>query len=446
MSYSIVAVGGTGQMVLHYLLQLYLLGEIDHPFDAVLIDTDSANGSVVTMEHFLGLLQYGAQPQDALGERIPSVKFAKVDPGAFDNAAHKLTGTAGDLGKGNLHPCQAYFSNEMLGQNLMQGLFARPALSSLISRESISDELLRPEANSTVVIVGSVIGGTGGGLISPIADTIWNLKVLGNVDPLKLRAVLFGEFFKPDQQNIDGGFDRMKSNQTLVLRSIEEALSNVHSYCVVGGPGVYDSLARDPAGEKAGRNISWPGTEQHPFWLGAMSVEYLLTDTVTDRRAAFSDRQTDFKTPPVNLDRAHASLRQKVQLVDELVSKKALGRICNDFLATMVWGADLTSLITHYWELAAQKAGGKARVTNFPSLVETELWAIWNGSGAQQPGLREVFPALDGLRHVRPGDVARVSWPRASSSQRSPQLFTSAEVVARKLAATIIFWTLRRGR
>ena len=53
----VLAIGGTGQLVAHYYLQLYLLGVISAPADLVVIDTDDIIPGIHRIKTFLELLR-----------------------------------------------------------------------------------------------------------------------------------------------------------------------------------------------------------------------------------------------------------------------------------------------------------------------------------------------------------------------------------------------------
>src|SRR5207244_1404030 len=110
-----------------------------------------------------------------------------------------------------------------------------------------------------VVIVGSVTGGTGGGLTAPILDAIRLFAKRENTENVKIRAVFFGEYFTPKAGLIQDDVIRFQSNQTMVLRSIgeAEASEDIHSYNIVGGPGFKGGFERKPEKEKEGKNLPW---------------------------------------------------------------------------------------------------------------------------------------------------------------------------------------------
>lgn len=439
--YKIICVGGTGQMVLHYYLQLYLLGVIQHPFEAVVVDTDDIISSINTAKKLFDDLQYGPGTGQALGAQVPVIQSIKIGTQMAANPIEVLTGRK----DADPHPVQAFFNRETLEQPLKHGLFARPALSSVITQDPLRSTALRPHANSTLVIVGSILGGTGGGLAAPIIDTILTRIKREGVARVQMRAVLFSEYFTPDDKIIGGSLVRFKSNQALVMRSIREALEDVHSFHVVGGPGSSTALKRTPQDEKKGEHLAWPEDEASPFWQGAKALEHLLTETTKDRQVEFEEREVDDQFPShILLPRAQLRLKQGLHIAENFVGKEVVLRMAADPWVRFIWGDGLANLIAHYWSIDVARQGSKGRVRNFPHQLQRALEAVWRGEG-EEPGLRTLFPRLTEDYKVSPGNIRRIPWPDVREERRDEKLFDGTGKAARKCAATLLFWALRKG-
>jgi hypothetical protein len=443
-NYKIVSVGGTGQMVMHYFLQLHMLGIIKHDFDLVVVDSDEILPSIKVARRFLGDLQYGPQKNEAIGKtRIPTVEAIQVTPTRGDTAQQVLTGDKSWKGQ-QPHPAHAFFNEKTLGQNLKQGLFARPALSSVLSQKIFAEEALKPRPDSTVVIVGAVTGGTGGGLTAPMLDAIRLHAKRESTPNVKIRAVLFGEYFRPKAGHLEDDVGRFQSNQTMVLRSIHEAEASedLHSYHIIGGPGFNGDFERQPQKEQEGKNLPWPKDESNPFWQGVQAVEYLLKDTTTEKQIDFSRREITRISADFTLKGAQLRLRKALQMVSLLRKKRAVVRMCRDPWARWIWGEGLIDIASHYWSIAASKEGGKESVSNFPSICQRALESIWRGENAAI-GLQDIFPPLLQRQRMRPGKMAGIRWPIISESTLARELFDDSEQIARRAAATILYWTLR---
>lgn len=442
--YKIVCVGGTGQMVLHYYLQLYLLGEIKHPFEAVVVDTDEIISSITTIQNFFSDLQYGSDAREALGAEVPIIKTIRITPQEADSVSHALTGRR-DTVPPEFHPARAFFHKDTLTQDLKQGLFARPALSSVISHDVLHNVDLRPHADSTVVVVGSVLGGTSGGLAAPIMYAIHRRILNEDIEKVQVRVVLFGEYFTPDAGVIEGEVVRFKSNQTFVTRAIKEALEDIHSFHIVGGPGESGAFKRKQAEEKAGEFMPWPNDAENPFWRGTQALEHLLTDTTKDKAIDFQGREVEAIEDRIKLPAAQLSLEQRLSLVDKFIRKKCVTRIANDPFARFIWGSGLINVIAHFWSIAAKAEGGRNRLANFPADIQHSLEAIWYGSESEA-GLQKVFPNLTNLVSVSPKNIRRITWHEIYESRRHEKLFKGSGAAARKAAATILFSILREGK
>jgi len=448
MSQKIVCLGGTGQMVLHYYLQLYLLGLIGHRFDAVVIDTDEIIDSIRRVQRLFIDLQYGNAPNQALGIEIPTIETFRITSlQGGGSALQRLTDSA-DASITQSHPVRAFFDRETLAQDLKEGLFARPALSSVVSLQDLSGSALSAPDKATVVVVGSMIGGTGGGLIAPVIDEIlWQAR---KADAhLSLRAVLFGRYFTPDPGRIGGDENRFLSNELLVLRSIREALSEegIERFYFVRPSGETD--ARNPDQEKKGVHLPWPDPgdargERNPVWEGAQALEYLLTDTTTQRFDKFEAREVREFDPPVPVSAALQQLKKSVQVAGRLVDKSVAKRMVHEPWLTAVWGSALPDLYAHFWGIAAREAGEQERAGRFPSELQGMLRTIWQGRKGE-PGLRQLFPDLPRSHKVRPRAFSKIPWPRSQDAVRNKDLFNLLETTARRAAATLLFWSLREA-
>ncbi len=442
----IVAVGGTGQLVLHYYLQLYLLGVITRPFEAVVVDTDDIIRSLTAWDYFLHELQYGMESNEALGASVPVIRELKVSPQKQDTVADALSGKKSYALSNSppFHPMQALFNRDTLNQNLSKGLYARPALSSVISREKLQNKSLRPMSNSALIIVGSVLGGTGGGLMAPIIAQIQSIAKFQDIKSVNLRAVIFGEYFDPDEKESKIERRRVKSNQALVLRAIREALENAHSFHVVGGPDA-KLIKREADREKKGEHLSWPQEIDAPIWRGVQALEYLMNETIRPRQDDFEDREVEEFKDPIKITVAQTLLKQRLQTVESLIKRRVIVRMIRDPWASVIWGTGLTRLLVHFWSIASQREGGKERVTDFPIRVQRALETLWRGT-EDHLGLGKIFPQLTESHPVRPYNLNKIRWPEVSAEfQRNESLFGGLDEIARRAAANILFRVLREG-
>lgn len=444
MTYKIVSVGGTGQMVLHYYLQLYLLGVVKEEFDAVIIDSDDILPSIQAVRNFFAELQYGGQTNESLGRaRIPTINTLRVRPTGGDTALEVLTGRK-DWKRTDTHPVYAFFNDDSLRQELKQGLFARPALSSVLTQDIFQSESLRPNTNSTVIIVGAVTGGTGGGLTAPMLDAVRSFIERERIENVKTRAVLFGEYFRPQEGLIKDAVTRFQSNQTMVLRSFHEAeaAEGLHSYFIVGGPGTSSDFERKTESEKEGKNIPWPNDEKNPFWHGVLALEHLLRDTATEKVTKFEGRETQSLSTYFSLRGAELRLRKALSMVKMLNKKKAMLRLCNDPWARWIWGEGPVEIASHYWSIAASREGGKEAVNDFPRELQRAFETLWRGED-KKLGLQDVFPDVTRSDRMRPGKMSSIRWPQVSEGKWARELFDDKKRVAKRAAATLLYWTLR---
>lgn len=431
MTNKIICLGGTGQMLLHYYLQLYMIGMVETPFEAVVIDTDDILPSLRATAEFLDLLG----PEN--GE-VPSIKTIKLDTTGAASAFELLTGINTDQAPA-LVPAHAFFDSETLAMDLTNGLFARPALSSVVSLDEIEERVVVPDDGATVVVAGSVIGGTGGGLIEPVIDLLRRYLDVNKVSA-KIRAVLFGEYFEPDSGRID--LRRLQSNQVLVLKTAREALRELHSFSIIGGPGE----PRIPVlPDKNGQNIVWPDSESHPFWAGVTGLHYLLTDQIMPLNRDFRQREVTTFPATLELKRCRRRLSDSVHVVDALINREVVKLMTSEPWLSHVWGESMTQVVAHFWRIAAKVAGEWERASDFPSTLQHALEVLWRGE-AQRRGLSSVFPSVNARHTVRPQSFRRVQWPVLDrSAPWDRRMYDGGITAAARGAATLTFSAMRKG-
>lgn len=434
----VIAIGGTGQLVAYYYLQLYLLGVIDQPVDVVVIDTDEITHGINTIKTFLGLLRTSeGQNNTAGGLPLPTITTFKIN--APDGSAfEKLSGMK------NLppeHPARAFFDRESGQQSLAKGLYARPALSSVVSRDELPDVLFAPAKDAATVAVGSIIGGTGGGLLAPVLDRVKTLTYRLNLEG-RVRAVLFGQYFAPDEeQGIEAV--RLQSNELLVMRTTQEALDKLDLYRIVGGP--EGPRVRRLTQREKERHTPWPEQEEHPVWEGVKALHFLLTDTVMPFRDRFEDREVTGFQSPFSITDARQKLTRAVSMIRTLVAKDVVERIAREPFLNFFWKRDLPDILVHYWRIASKTAGGWERVERFPEDVQSHIAALWTGQG-EQWGIGDVFPPLTSTHPVWPLHFRRVGWPQIKAGTTwDAKQFLSAEETARRAAAVLLFFLLRKA-
>lgn len=433
----VIAIGGTGQLVAYSYLQLYLLGVISTDVDIVVIDTDNIIPGLTRIKTFLELLRTSETQNNTIGGlSLPTVMTHKIEA-PEGSAFEKLSGKKNLPGE---HPARAFFDRESGQQPLAKGLYARPALSTVVSREQISDALLIPAKDSMTVAVGSIIGGTSGGLLAPILDRVKSQTFRLNVES-RVRAVLFGQYFAPDEQRIESV--RLQSNELLVMRTAQEALDRLDLYCIVGGPeGPRVKRLTDREKEKA---MPWPDQEEHPVWDGVKALHFLLTDTVMPFRDRFEDREVTSFQPAFTVADARQKLTRAGSMIRTIVRERLVERISGEPYVSFFWGRDLPAILLHYWRIAKTVAGGWDRVEDFPKHVQSHLSALWSGQGKDW-GMGDVFPPLASTYKVRPRHVSHVKWPQVGSNTTwDARQFVTADETARRAAAVLLFWMLREA-
>lgn len=445
MSKLIVSIGGTGQMVLHYFYQLYLLGLLDlDNFYSLVIDTDRINGGIQRIKKFMEDLQFGQTENQAYGKQVPLIDTLKIDIAEKDDVLNILTNRAEIDESRPLFPAQAYFSDNSLRQKVGSGLYYRPCLSTLIAGDWLRDRNLPIENRSIVVIVASIIGGTGSGLIGPVVDELNRIAAAKNWS-LRFRLVLFGNYFSTDEVEIGS---RFQSNQVFVLKSLEEIMKgNVQLFHIVGGLNVNANMKRNPDHEKKGSYIPWP-QEGEPFWQGVRALIHFLSAELRDMPNEFAEKEiTEIPSETLNWEAANLRRSRITQFVTTMVKKKLFQRMGRENYFNHIWGDNPKQMLSQFWTIYKMTERGPKALNAFTGSAQARLQALWQGEGDVM-GFREIFPQLSGNDEkltFRPGDIATHQWP-IEPGQHDKRLFQEKDITASKLAANWLYWAMRGGR
>jgi hypothetical protein len=426
----IFAVGGTGQIVLHYYFQLYLTGVVGEPFDAVVVDTDEILPSLDRTGRFLRDLQYHDAPGNALFGTIPTLSFVKIQPPG-ESAGAVLTGMRTPARS----PVRAFYDRESLEMKVDFGLFGRPALSATLSVSALEDQALAP--GDRAVVVGSIIGGTGGGLIAPVLSRLRDVARQTHATE-HLRAVLLGEWFKPTAGVLRGDERRFQSNEAAVRTTIGAAISDLYSYVLLDR-GDYLEV-REKADEK-GRNLTWP-TPGEPLWDAVLGLHHQLTDTTTQVYTSFAEKRVRKQAFSSKLGEATRCRDDALDLTNAAVKRNVVALVGSEPVPSRIWGAGLTGLLVHFWRIARAVEGSES-ASSFASTVNRQVKELWNGT-AESWGMRHVFPST-----TRPSKVKPYRYRQAPLAQPtkawSRTRFPDHDTIGARAAATVLFSLLRAG-
>lgn len=438
----IIAVGGTGQVVLRYYVMLHLGGVIKEPFHAVIVDTDTLNRGLEIAKDFFQWLRVGAEAHNGLGGDIPTLEFVRVETEGSNRVSQALTGQlCADLPRDD--PIRALFDLKALSQDIGRGLFGIPALSSVLTGNWLKEENLHlpgPQApDATGAVVASLIGGTGGGLLTPLVDQV--LAAIKNKQTqMKLRGVLFGEYFTADTAIVPR--EVHQSNLKMTSRSLEEIKGALDYFTVIGNTAQERMGDRRHQQEKAGRPI-WPDKDTHPHWLGVRALFHLLKEHTAQQTPEFTDREIEtdeLDGGRVNLDTARTRIEEALGRANALAGKQPVTRMAADPLAAVVWGRALTGLLEGPWEVAADRLGRDAEVVKgFPHRVQEKIRHFWEGEN----GLEKIFPDTLEPQRTQPMALKRAGWPRFDRTRLDMELFGGQESAVLRPAATLLFTALR---
>ena len=432
----IVAVGGTGQLVLQQYLQLHLTGQLLVPFRAVVIDTDRPNRPLSILSRFLDLLRPFDDAVRQENVPWPRVEFLRPESSGHDEVATALTAQH-HIDLPATHPVRALFTDEALQQQVRDGWFARPALSAALASNYLESDALRLTGKARVVVVGSLIGGTGGGLLVPL---IAHLGEEAHRHGSDVRAVLFGEWFT-STSTVSSDRARLVSNQILGLTALREVGHLMHSFALVGGHPDETTRERNPSEEKE-RVSLWPTSSTHPIWLGALYIHHLLVSTVQSRPSRFEARQVERTVAQrqVALSEARSIVEVKLKRAGALCKRDVILRMRNDPWAQRVWGQGLCQLVSALWTGSARASPGTTVTRHtFMSELQRALGSLWE---SPSDGAINAFPSLGGSAAPLVDIRGAIRWPYVQHDALDRSSFADTTEAARRGAAMILWSAL----
>ena len=385
----LVCLGGTGQLVLHYLLQWHLLGlEAETgPLRALLIDQDEPLTSLRFAQAFFARLA-DTRGLLATGAPAPWIREARLD--VADGHARLETLLSGEAPHA-LHPARALFDRATLAQEVGEGLYGRPCLAPVLwprhgesirkALEAACQEGVGGGGPVRVVVVGSVVGGAGGGLLLPVVS-----HLLAQGIEAQVSAVLLERWFHAPTLGADLG-RRQAANRAGVLRTLVEQMQTESRFllqhiCVLNG-----NAPRNEEQEKKAANLPWP-EPPHPIAEACFAVHHILRERVADNPVRVTDTSLSRAEMATVWSAARDAQRRASAALSTLVTDSAIERMASDPASGLVWGRRLPETLAQYWEAFASHRPAESRA--FPGLVAAAL-RRWH-SGAPY-ALRTLFPA-----------------------------------------------------
>jgi hypothetical protein len=425
----IIAVGGTGQLVLHYYAQLFQTGAISDPFDGVVLDSDTLMPSLAQLQDFWKNARI-AHPDD---RSIPRLEYVPISEGIAGRVENALAGQPLPHAP-EVHPVEAFFDSESLGQQVNEGLFARPALSAVMKTKW--DELPLPTfvGVQRILVIASIIGGTGGGLIAPLLNEVAaRLRVVG-ADRPRLRAVLFGEYFKVEGANqlVRDARERYPSNKLLVAHTLQElAPAELEHFIFVEPP---TPVQRDTAKERNAINMQFPD-QAHPLWKGLCALEEVRTNTTWPNAQRFEDKERAVSFER-NYDNDMTKLKQRVAVATALSEKSVMSNLLGEVWFDRFYGRGLPSLVARGYEIArTNPALGIRSIRKFVGSLQREYDNLWSS-------VRTIFPLMTATATLP--SVRQTQWTGFRTD--IPDLAQSPEGLLRAVSANVLYGALRGGR
>jgi hypothetical protein len=418
----IIAVGGTGQLLLHYYAQLYALGVMEDSFLAYVIDSDELMPSLAAFQDFFHLVAEGATE-----EFVPEIHSKRIAAPSGANVREAVTGNAAPT---EFHEAEAFFSEDSLRQSVRDGLYARPCLSAVMASDwDLSD--IRFGDVDRVLVVGSIVGGTGGGSIAPLLAEL--PEQFDEHRPPALVTLLFGNYFDPDPAKMPDGRTRFTSNRLLVARMLAEIVPPELRY--VGFIEPKNKVARDVEAERRAVHLPWYSRE-HPYWLGVCGAKQLLREATNPTKGSFVDRELEIDPQTIDRGQAELRLRRRLGIVDAFIRHDVLRHAGSDAFVQQIWGTGFTDLVRSlYRPVSRIPALGLTNPRNFTHRVSQRLARMWDTVGLR-------FPIIGDPYDAKVRDLRLTNWG-APLRHLSEKYLHSPERVADTSAAVILHRMLR---
>jgi len=438
MSRVIIAVGGTGQMVLHYYVQLFLVGYISEGFQAFVLDSANALRSLEYLSGFFNDVRLALGPVSDQ-EGVPEIRFIRLEQGKQGmKVAEMLMQAPLPSNPGFHHPAQAFFSRDALNQDVRQGLYARPALSTVMALETALRQIdpLRLPRDAKVVLVCSCIGGTGGGIAVPL---LWYLTNMPGAQ-LQVRAVLLGEYFRPRPgETVGQDVSRFRSNRIGFLKALEQAVGAIQRYAFIEEPKMTE---RDPEKEELADHLPWPDRDE-PYWKAVTSLEFLFRGVSDAVALRFAERCVIPDNYLRTLDRGAGweRLRKSLGCVGEFLERRVLVQMNREARVRAIWGDGLVDGLVRFRKLLLRAGLGLAP-GDFLRELDRETRLIWQGEAGAY-SLSRVFPECTPSR-AKVEQIRRTGWTRPPDGM-SAEVFGDRGSALRRTASVLLYCLLRKA-
>jgi hypothetical protein len=423
----IIAVGGTGQLVLHYYTQLFQVGAIRDSFDGVVLDSDALMPSLAKLQLFWNAVRV-AHPSDS----VPRLEYIPVSQGFAGRIENALAGQPLPNAP-ELHPVEAFVDSESLKQQVNEGLFARPALSAVMKTDWKRLPLPTFAGVQRVIVIGSLIGGTGGGLMAPLLNELaTRLRAVG-MDRPRLRAVLFGEYFRVEGSNqlVRDARERYPSNKLFVAHTLRELAPPELEHFIFVEP--ENPVERETAKERDAMNMQFP-EETHPIWQGVSAVEEVRTNTTWPNAASFEDKERGISARrDYNSDMT--KIRDRIGVATALHMRLVLTSFLREVWFDRFYGRELPTMVASGFASAGRNpALGITSIRKFCGNLQKEYVRTWGE-------LKGVFPLSTSTANLPA--IRQTNWSAIRTDV--PELTQSEEGLLHTVAANILYSALRGG-
>jgi len=287
-----------------------------------------------------------------------------------------------------------------------------------------------------VIVLGSIIGGTGGGLLAPLLAQLSNRIRRQTVNPPALRALFFGEFFKGDaevgqQRLIPDADKRFPSNKLMVATALQHLCPpDLQFFTFIDPP---DRVQRKAHLERTAIQLEWP-RQSEPYWTGVSSLERLRKEAVMAAQRDFCEREIQPDGNALDYEDAQTRRHVRTSFVNTMLQNETLARMADDPLAIDLLGRSLPLFLASAYSEPRNRDLSLGGLRGFVRSVANKAKEVWGA-------ISSVFPAE--VHTQQPVASVRSTPWGTIKADLSKETTASSEVLAQVAASNFIYRALR---
>jgi hypothetical protein len=348
----LIALGGTGQEVAHFYLEATILGlanTAQRVASVVIIDQDTFAPSLRALADLCNAITSVGAP------RVPTVRL--VTPFLFENndasVAEVLTGSKTAQLARNA-PIRAFYATQRTGaaildQPLKEGFYYKPSMAVVLDsyHRARIDQYLH-FTDDRAVVVGSLLGGTGAGLLVPVLDRL-------DAEHKTAVGILFDRWFPMD--SITEAEKRTKqaalydSNRAGVLSMLAARQNNIVRWVLLGGDVPRRRTGFGDAAE------DFHGVND-PRFEACLLIDELLPGDFEGQQLTFDGARRTAAPALVQerFNQWHGAVSDAKGILASIQRDEWITALPKDPLAAYAWGTKLSTYVSNTWRVVHERS------------------------------------------------------------------------------------------